>query len=159
MKELNFTTLKNMVWAFAIFICIGFVAIGMLFAMFHRYVAPVVVDTGSMSGAATEDRSSGALGSGNARGALNILEKTADGGEEYASSIIYLVDSTFIGLREYELVNRNQVWGTSTSSLKMDSLPTATIRWSMREHILLTLLRERPKALATSSMGRSSCLN
>ena len=39
MKELNFTTLKNMVWAFAIFICIGFVAIGMLFAMFHRYVA------------------------------------------------------------------------------------------------------------------------
>ena len=127
MKELNFTTLKNMVWAFAIFICIGFVAIGMLFAMFHRYIAPVVVDTGSMSGAATEDRSSGALGSGNARGALNILEKTADGGEEYASSIVYLVDSTFIGLREYELVNRNQVWGTSTSSLKMDSLPTATI--------------------------------
>lgn len=127
MKDLNFTTLKNMFWAFAIFICIGFVAIGMLFAMFHRYVAPVSVDTGSLSGTASEDRSSAALGSGNARGALNILEKTGEGGEEYANSIIYLVDSTFIGLREYELVNRNQVWGTSTSSLKMDSLPTATI--------------------------------
>ena len=127
MKELNFTTLKNMVWAFAIFICIGFVVIGMLFAMFHRYVPPVTVDTGSLGGTATEDRSSSALGSGNARGALNILEKTGDGGEEYARSIVYLVDSTFIGLREYELVGKNQVWGTSTSSLKMDSLPTATI--------------------------------
>ena len=127
MKELNFTTLKNMVWAFAIFICIGFVVIGMLFAMFHRYVPPVTVDTGSLGGTATEDRSSSALGSGNARGALNILEKTGDGGEEYDRSIVYLVDSTFIGLREYELVGKNQVWGTSTSSLKMDSLPTATI--------------------------------
>jgi hypothetical protein len=130
MKELNFTALKNMIWAFAIFICIGFVAIGMLFAMFHRYVAPVTVDTGSLNGAAaSEDRSSSALGSGNARGALNILEKTGDGGEEYANSIIYLVDSTFIGLREYELVGKNQVWGTSTSSLKMESLPTATIKF------------------------------
>ena len=130
MKELNFTTLKNMFWAFAIIVCIGFVAIGMLFAMFHRYVAPAFVDTGSLSGASSsEDRSSSALGSGNARGALNILEKTVDGGEEYANSIIYLVDSTFIGLREYSLVGANQVWGTATSSLKMDSLPTATIRF------------------------------
>ena len=130
MKDISFTTLKNMVWAFAITVCIGFVAIGMLFAMFHRYTAPVVADTGNASSAAaSEDRSSGALGSGNARGLLNILEETADGGEEYANSIIYLVDSTFIGLREYSLVNANQVWGTSTSTLKMENLPTATIRF------------------------------
>ena len=131
MKELNFTTLKNLFWALAIAICIGFVAIGMLFAMFHRYTAPVSVNTGSITDTTTvkEDRSSGALGSGNARGALNILAETGDGGEEYADSLIYLVDSTFIGLREYDLVKANQVWGTATSSLKMDSLPTATIRF------------------------------
>ena len=130
MKDLNLTTLKNMFWAFAITVCIGFVAIGMLFAMFHRYVAPVSVNAGSISGtAASEDRSSAALGSGNARGTLSVLEKTGDGGEEYANSIIYLVDSTFIGLREYEMVGRNQVWATATSSLKMDSLPTALIQF------------------------------
>ena len=40
MKQNRITTLKNMVWAFGIVICLLFIGVGMIFAMFHRYTPP-----------------------------------------------------------------------------------------------------------------------
>ncbi len=128
MKKLS--TIKNLIWAGGIVICLTFVVIGLLFAMFHRYDMSGEDFNPNIGGATSApDLSSSALGSGVARGVLNILERTDDAGEEYVSGLTFLVDSTFIGLRDLGMVGANQVWGSSTGTLRMGNLPTATIRF------------------------------
>ena len=132
MKQNRITTLKNMVWAFGIVICLLFIGVGMIFAMFHRYTPPEKTydyslystpETGQV------DLSSSALGSGISRGALHLLGETADGGDSYVKRMTFLVDSTYIALRDLGLVDAAQVWGSPTGSLKMDNLPNAVIRY------------------------------
>lgn len=136
MNQNKFTTLKNFIWAGGIVVCLTFVAIGLLFAMFHRYNMPDQDYNPNITGTASSssdnkapDLSSSALGSGNARGLLNILERTDDAGEEYVNSLIFLVDSTYIGLRDLGLVGSNQVWGTVSGSMRMANLPSTLIRF------------------------------
>lgn len=128
----NISALKNIIWAVGIVLCLTFVTVGLLFSMFHRYTRvdedfnPNISGTSSTS---APDLSSSALGSGVSRGVLNTLERTDDAGEEYLSGLTFLVDSTFIGLRDLGLVDTNQVWGTTTGTLRMESLPTAVIKF------------------------------
>ena len=100
--------------------------------MFHRYTPPEKTydyslystpETGQV------DLSSSALGSGISRGALHLLGETADGGDSYVKRMTFLVDSTYIALRDLGLVDAAQVWGSPTGSLKMDNLPNAVIRY------------------------------
>ncbi|MBQ8075435.1 MAG: SGNH/GDSL hydrolase family protein [Oscillospiraceae bacterium] len=132
MNTNKITTLKNLVWALGIVICLVFVAVGMIFVMFRRYKAPDQSYDYSLyntAETAAADLSSGALGSGNSRGALHLLGETADGGDSYVNRMVFLVDSTYIGLRDLGLINSNQVWGSPTGSLKMENLPNAVIRY------------------------------
>lgn len=134
MNQNRFTTLKNFIWAGGIVVCLAFVVIGFLFAMFHRYNMPDQDFNPNISGTASsedkvQDLSSSALGSGNARGLLHVLERTDDAGQEYLDSLLFLVDSTYIGLRDLNLVELNHVWGTTSGSLRMINLPTALIRF------------------------------
>ena len=132
MKQNRFTTLKNMVWVAGIFICFLFIFVGLIFAMFRRYTPPEQGFDYTLYAPAqsnTTDLTSSALGSGNARGPLHLLGETADGGDSYTSSITFLVDSTYIGLRDLGLVDSNKVWGSPTGSLKMDTLNSAVIRY------------------------------
>ena len=132
MKQNRFTTLKNMVWVAGIFICFLFIFVGLIFAMFRRYTPPEQGFDYTLYAPAqsnTADLTSSALGSGNARGPLQLLGETADGGDSYTSSITFLVDSTYIGLRDLGLVDSNKVWGSPTGSLKMDTLNSAVIRY------------------------------
>ena len=130
MNQNRITTLKNFMWAAGIVVSLAFVSIGLLFAMFHRYTLPkeTLTSFGESVGQ-KEDVSSSALGSGISRGELHILAETEDAGEVYANSLIYLVDSTYIGLRDLNLVDSSQVWGSPTGSLRMANLPTAVIRF------------------------------
>ena len=131
MNQSKITTLKNFMWAAGIVVSIAFVAIGLIFAMFHQYTLPKSnTDEGLNAASGQEqDLSSGALGSGIARGELTILAETDDAGEIYANSLVYLTDSTYIGLRDLNLVETNQVWGSPTGSLRMANLPTAVIKF------------------------------
>ena len=121
-----------MVWVAGIFICFLFIFVGLIFAMFRRYTPPEQGFDYTLYAPAqsnTADLTSSALGSGNARGPLHLLGETADGGDSYTSSITFLVDSTYIGLRDLGLVDSNKVWGSPTGSLKMDTLNSAVIRY------------------------------
>lgn len=71
------------------------------------------------------------VGSGNQRGALNVLNEVPDPGESYLSdnSVKFLVDSTFIGLRSKNLLNASQVWGSSSNSLPIGSLNDQLIKF------------------------------
>ena len=136
MKQNKFLALKNMIWAVGIAVCLAFVIIGLLFAMFHKYTGgeenfntSLGAGLSSASEEKTVDLSSDALGSGVSRGELYLLERTDDAGDAYLGTITFLIDSTYIGLRDLNLVGTNQVWATNSGSLKIDSLPSAVIKF------------------------------
>lgn len=125
-----------MIWAVGIAVCLAFVIIGLLFAMFHKYAGESEnfnpsLGTGlsAPSGQTAVDLTSDALGSGVSRGELYLLERTDDAGDAYLGSVTFLIDSTYIGLRDLSLVGANQVWATTSGSLKMESLPSAVIKF------------------------------
>ena len=132
MNQNKITTLKNFIWAGGIVVCLVFVSIGLLLSMFQRFdrqkqnFNPNITGS-SDSRESVQDLSSEALGSGVSRGALHVLEKTRDGGEEYLSGITFLVDSTYMNLRDLNTLAVNQIWTSPTGSLRMVNLPTAVI--------------------------------
>ncbi len=132
MNQNKITTLKNFIWAGGIVVCLVFVSIGLLLSMFQRFdrqkqnFNPNITGS-SDSRESVQDLSSEALGSGVSRGALHVLEKTRDGGEDYLSGITFLVDSTYMNLRDLNTLAVNQIWTSPTGSLRMVNLPTAVI--------------------------------
>ena len=134
MNQNKITTLKNFIWAGGIVVSLAFVTIGLLFAMFHRFDKPKQDFNPNITGSAAreesvQDLSSDALGSGIARGVLNVLEETPDGGEGYLSELTFLVDSTYMNLRDLNILAENQIWTSPTGSLRMAGLPTAVIAY------------------------------
>lgn len=131
MNSKNINAIKNALWAVCIAVSLCFLIIGLLFASFRKYKgAPADTGLADLSQPTTEevvDLSSDALGSGNARGELHTLNEIPDVGEGYLYKLTFLIDSTFINLRDLGLVDKNQVWATSSGSMKMESLPSANI--------------------------------
>ena len=132
MKSKNINAIKNALWAVCIAVSLCFLVIGLLFASFHKYRGEAEVDTGLVALSQNEeeapiDISSGTIGIGNARGELHTLNEIPDVGEGYLYKLTFLIDSTFINLRDLGLVDKNQVWATSSGSMKMETLPTANI--------------------------------
>lgn len=131
MKSKNINAIKNALWAVCIAVSLCFLIIGLLFASFHKYKGESVntglADLSQPVAEEVVDLSSDALGSGNARGELHTLNEIPDVGEGYLYKLTFLIDSTFINLRDLGLVDKNQVWATSSGSMKMETLPTANI--------------------------------
>ena len=145
-KQFKFTVLKNFMWSIGIVLSLAAVSFGLLFSMFHKYtgsggsltpslnassaVSDEQLPAEAVSASGTqEDRSSDALGSGVSRGVLNTLSEVPDAGEGYISRLTFLVDSTFISLRDLSLVDSSSVWGTETGSMPMGSLSSTLIRF------------------------------
>lgn len=142
-KPFSFLLLKNFMWAIGIIVSLAAVSFGLIFSMFHKYTGSEAVLTPSLNPPATQaaeqtpsdsagvsqDLSSSALGSGVSRGVLRTLNEVPDPGEGYLNRLTFLVDSTFISLRDLSLVDSASVWGTETGSMPMGSLGSTLIRY------------------------------
>lgn len=131
------TGLKNLLWSLGIIICCAAVVIGLVFAMFRRdrgEKESFIPNLGTAEESSASEQENGnsvvpGVGVGNARGILNTLERTDDAGSKYIDSLTFLVDSTFISMRNLNLVSTNQVWATESGSMPMDSVHKAQIKF------------------------------
>lgn len=131
----SFSGLMNLLWSLGIIVCCAALVVGTVFAVFQRNRTgkqTFVEDLGAAettSSANSSTDSSGSDSKGNARGQLNTLIRSADMGTDYINRITFLVDSTFINLREQQIVEPTQVWATNSGSLSMTTANTANIRF------------------------------
>ena len=131
MQNDNLTVVKNFLWLLCIIVSLGALVVGVFFAMFHRYSGgeetSLAVD---ISHSDSSNLVQIGTGNGIARGVLNTLEETEDAGEEYLDKITFLIDSTFLNLRDLQLVNTSKVWATTTGSLPIGSASECQIVYS-----------------------------
>ena len=118
--------LKDMIWAACIAIALAAVFVGfVLEAVGHYYgdKSRPVMDLGhSVSAPKAEVRQSGMT----ADGTVHRLQQSADAGQVYLDSLVYLCDASFIPLRSSGLT-AGQVWGSESGSLPMNKLDLWTI--------------------------------
>lgn len=123
-------SIKNIIWAACIVVCLAAVGIGLIIASFNRYRSVVKEDYAINLGSTiqsgndviqhdTDDRT----------GSLRILPETPDAGDGYVSTLTFLCDSSFIGLRDLGIVSASQVWGSSSGALSMDVLTAEKIKF------------------------------
>lgn len=137
------SSLKNLLWAAAIALCLLALFISLLIAAFSRYSGAkqrggVHLDgSGAVSSvsAAPEGIDGGmdaALAGGD--GSLHQLGESADAGQGYVESLTFLVDSSLIGLRDSGILTVNgqattQVWGSAAGNLPVATLSDCLIRY------------------------------
>ena len=86
--------IKNIIWAFSIILCLGALAVALVFVSAVRYDGSgKIQDSGSAQAAPPQVT----LPSG---GSLMTLGETSDGGQAYVDSLTFLCDSALIGLRD-----------------------------------------------------------
>lgn len=127
----SLTGLKSLLWTLGIAVCLGAITIGMIFAVFHRNPGNDSSFTPEIEGK-NNDTSTGIVlgeGIGNARGILNTLQRVDDAGQSYIDSLTFLIDSTYIGLRDMNIVGTEQVWATMSGSMSMEKVHTASVRF------------------------------
>lgn len=116
-------TVKNFIWYVAIAVCVSAVILSLVFVMFRRYTGgkeEYTVDLSSMQDNVKDETVEIGSGVGNARGELKKLSETEDGGEDYLNNVYFLVDSTFINLRQTDW--SSQVWGSSAGNLPLSTV-------------------------------------
>jgi len=134
----NFSKLKNVIWAIAIFACLLAVAVGFVIASVNRYSGDsfsTEVDLkgdGASNAAIAQLTDGGAASSQNsAGGTLMYLQETADAGMEYIDTLTFICDSSVIGIRDYGVLSGGkdtyQVWGTEVGTLKVSDLMNGSI--------------------------------
>ena len=132
-KSVTLTGIKNVFWSLSIIISLAAVAVGLVFAVFHKNNGVKEDFSPSFVSDSETDSSAPEIvlgeGNGNARGVLNLLTETPDAGEEYTDKLIFLVDSTYVGLRDMQIVGSNQVWATQSGSMSMEKVNMATIKF------------------------------
>ena len=118
--------LKDMIWAACIAIALAAVFVGfVLEAVGHYYgdKSRPVMDLGhSVSAPKAEVSQSGMT----ADGTVHRLQQSADAGQAYLDSLVYLCDASFIPLRSSGMT-AGQVWGSESGSLPMNKLDLWTI--------------------------------
>lgn len=128
----KWTEIKNAGWVLCIGICLLAVAVGLIIASVNRYSGDSFSGSAELSAESVKDSENVTeLTQGTGGGMLLTLPETADAGQEYIDKLTFLCDSSFIGVRDYGLLSGGtgtyQVWGTSSGSLRVSDLLTATI--------------------------------
>lgn len=128
----KWTEIKNAGWVLCIGICLLAVAVGLIIASVNRYSGDSFSGSAELSAESVKDSENVTeLTQGTGGGTLLTLPETADAGQEYIDKLTFLCDSSFIGVRDYGLLSGGtgtyQVWGTSSGSLRVSDLLTATI--------------------------------
>lgn len=133
----KFSTLKNIIWAIGILVCLLAVAVGFIIASVNRYSGDsfsTEVDLkGGASGASSGvvELTEGTSAESSGGGPLMYLEETEDAGTAYLDKLTFLCDSSVIGIRDYGVLSGGketyQVWGTEVGTLKVSDLMNGTI--------------------------------
>lgn len=128
----KWTEIKNAGWVLCIGICLLAVAVGLIIASVNRYSGDSFSGSAELSAESVKDSENVTeLTQGTGGGTLLTLPETADAGQEYIDKLTFLCDCSFIGVRDYGLLSGGtgtyQVWGTSSGSLRVSDLLTATI--------------------------------
>ena len=128
----KWTEIKNAGWVLCIGICLLAVAVGLIIASVNRYSGDSFSGSAELSAESVKDSENVTeLTQGTGEGTLLTLPETSDAGQEYIDKLTFLCDSSFIGVRDYGLLSGGtgtyQVWGTSSGSLRVSDLLTATI--------------------------------
>lgn len=125
------SNLKNLLWSFAIVLCVAAIVVGIVVACAHRYRGEGFNDSAVLSGESVKGNNDfdGATQTG-ASGLLTLAQ-TNDAGQEYIDKLTFLCDSSLIGLRDYGILSggtgTTQVWGTDVGTLKVNDLASGTI--------------------------------
>ena len=121
-------TVKNMIWAAGIAVSFLALFVGLVVAGFTRYEGELQrggVKLGAK--AVSEPVAATAAPVTNAEGTeLLTVPETADAGQSYIDSLVFLCDSAVIGLRDYGLLSGGtetaQVWGTRAGNVPASQL-------------------------------------
>ena len=106
----KFSTLKNLIWAVGIFVCLLAVAVGFVIASVNRYSGEsfsteVDLNGGAGGESAAVQLTDGAASEQTGGGPLMYLEETADAGMQYLDKLTFLCDSSVIGIRDYGVLS------------------------------------------------------
>ncbi len=127
------TAIKNIAWAFAIVICLLAVFVGLLIAAFTRSGEEQfrAVPLGTKTTVKEEVVETGTRPADQSDGTLKTLAETTDAGQEYIDSLVFLCDSTLIGLRDYGILNggtaTTQVWSTPSGVISARDMADSKI--------------------------------
>lgn len=133
-------SLKNLIWAVSILLCLGLMLVMLFTAAFTHYSGPKerggvllgAEDTSKEKKSKAKKQDADAADAAEAEGDLLRLAETGDGGQAYLDSLTFLVDSRLIGLRNGLLSGGNettQVWASPTGSLPAAELGACIIRY------------------------------
>ena len=128
------TAIKNIAWALAIVLCLLAVFIGLLFSAFTRnseeqFRGGVKLGTKAVKTETVADAGTSPAQMGD--GTLQTLPETQDAGQEYIDSLTFLVDSPWIGLRNYGMLSggesTSQVWTSPSGVMAVADLADSRI--------------------------------
>ena len=129
------TSIKNIVWAFAIVVCLLAVFIGLLFAAFTRnrgeqFRGGVLLGS-QVEEKETEEETAATRPAQMGDGTLTTLPETEDAGQEYIDSLTFLCDSSLAGLKDYGVLSggteTSQVWSTPSGVLAVGDIDQSKI--------------------------------
>lgn len=142
------STIKNIIWALCIVLCLLVLLVGLIFAAFTRYggeqqklqvsLGAAAAQSAPPANPAGADAVTGDTG-GLAEpavygdGTLRTLGESQDAGQAYVDSLTFLCDSILVGLRDYGLLTggttTGQVWGSSAGNIPAASIASPSIRY------------------------------
>lgn len=123
------STLKNMLWAAAIVLCLIALLIGFIVASAAKYTGEQENGTLYLSGEPENSSDSKKASSGEdsesgeefTPGEIKALPESSDAGQSYIDSITFLTDSSLIGLRDNGLltggIETKQVWASEAGNI------------------------------------------
>ena len=131
-------TIKNVAWALSISVTLLALLLGLLFAAFtpnggELERPQLVLGAAAVVESAAELPQAPIAAVQTETGRLITLEETEDAGQPYLDSLVFLCDSTTIGLRDYGIlsggISTTQVWGAEGGSLPAAKLGDCLIRY------------------------------
>lgn len=144
------STLKNIIWAVCILLCLLALLVGFIFAAFTRYSGEQQKIQLSLGASASQSQSASTANTSGADavtgdagslsepavygdGTLRTLSETQDAGQAYVDTLTFLCDSILVGLRDYGLLTggttTSQVWGSSAGNIPAMSISSPIIRY------------------------------
>ena len=129
----NLSSIKNLAWAVAILLCLLVLFIALIIAAATPYSGDIVRGGVQLNDLGAESESEAPLATEEPLGDLLQVGESGDAGQAYLDGLIFLCDSSVIGLRDYGLLpggtSTNQVWGTTAGNLPARDLADCRIRF------------------------------
>lgn len=126
-------SIKNLIWAGAILICLLALFVALIIAAASPYKGPIErggVQLNQIRESASEEEEAEVL---DPNAALYTLGESQDAGQGYIDGLTFLCDSSAIGLRDYAILSggttTSQVWGSAAGNIPVRSFTDCTIRY------------------------------